>query len=703
MKQSRSYTTGLTYTVFAVVAVVIGSAIHLTSARNGAVQDAYVLQAELKELGIRLADASDYLTDEVRRYAQFGDRAHYDNYWREVNETKTREQVVSRLGELGATDTELGLLEQAKASSDALIALEDSAMKLVAGGELESARRILFGSDYEAAKKVIMAPIGEFQESLASRTATQVSQARAAAELARLVLIVVTAVVMLGVVVAFTLFRRRFAQPIRALSDAARSLARGRVDVTVDVVARDELGDLVSSFNEMTAGLRTQVDVVRRVAAGDLDVDIAPRSDEDALALSMASMVATLRSLIQQTVALADAAEAGRLSQRGTTDGFRGAYRQVVDGMNRTLDRVVAPIDEATRVLECIAEQDLTARMQGTYAGDFARIKEAIDAAASNLEDAIEQVGQATEEVSSASGQIASGSQALAQSASEQASSLEEVSSSLHELASMTRQNATGAHQARELADEARVSAERGRAEMARLAQAVDRIKSSSDATARIVRTIDEIAFQTNLLALNAAVEAARAGDAGKGFAVVAEEVRALAMRSAEAARSTADMIEDAVRNADEGVSLNANVTAQLEDIHDRAEKVGHVLAEVTMASQQQSEGVTQISTAVEDMNGVTQQVASSSEESASAAEELSAQAAHMRSLVGRFRVNGSPTAARKSLPTRGGPKHLHAPAERANVRGGSRLAGARASASGSRSAAELIPFHEDEATLAEF
>jgi methyl-accepting chemotaxis protein len=174
---------------------------------------------------------------------------------------------------------------------------------------------------------------------------------------------------------------------------------------------------------------------------------------------------------------------------------------------------------------------------------------------------------------------------------------------------------------------------------MQSLSAAVDRIKQSADATAKIVKTIDEIAFQTNLLALNAAVEAARAGDAGKGFAVVAEEVRNLAMRSAEAAKNTAELIEGSVKNAVEGVTINQEVLANLEEINKQVNQVSEVMAEIAAASDQQSQGVEQINSAIGQMNQVTQQTAANSEESAAAAEELSGQSEEMVSLVGSYQL----------------------------------------------------------------
>jgi methyl-accepting chemotaxis protein len=189
---------------------------------------------------------------------------------------------------------------------------------------------------------------------------------------------------------------------------------------------------------------------------------------------------------------------------------------------------------------------------------------------------------------------------------------------------------------------------------MQRLSQAIVDIKRASDETAKIVKTIDEIAFQTNLLALNAAVEAARAGDAGKGFAVVAEEVRNLAMRSAEAAKNTARLIEEAVHKAEGGVTLNQEVLQNLEEIVSQVHKVSEVIGEIAAASEQQQQGVVQLNTAVEQLNQVTQQTAANSEETASTAQELSIQAAEMRHLVQAFQL--SPAAVVHSAAPRATP-----------------------------------------------
>jgi methyl-accepting chemotaxis protein len=238
------------------------------------------------------------------------------------------------------------------------------------------------------------------------------------------------------------------------------------------------------------------------------------------------------------------------------------------------------------------------------------------------------------EQVSSAAGQVSSASQSLAEGATEQAAGLQETSSSLEEMSAMTKQNADNARQAEVLTSEARKAANNGSESMSRMSKAIIDIRKSSDETAKIIKVIDEIAFQTNLLALNAAVEAARAGEAGKGFAVVAEEVRNLAIRSAEAAKNTSAMIEESVKNSKNGVEISNEVGKALGDIVSSIGKATDLVAEIAAASQEQAKGIEQVNTAIGQMDRVTQQSAAGAEESASASEELNSQAESMKEIV---------------------------------------------------------------------
>lgn len=238
-----------------------------------------------------------------------------------------------------------------------------------------------------------------------------------------------------------------------------------------------------------------------------------------------------------------------------------------------------------------------------------------------------------SDQIKSAANQVSQSSQNLAAAASEQAASLEETSASLEEISSMTRRSAEAAQQAKILAGETRVAAEKGAEEMSQMRTAVATMETAAGNVAKIVKTIDEIAFQTNILALNAAVEAARAGESGAGFAVVADEVRSLAQRSAMAARESAEKITEAMARSQQSVAIAIRAEAQFGEVLAKARQVDGLVGEIAVAASEQQSGVSQVNTAVGQMDGTTQQMAAGAEESASAAEELSAQAEELAGL----------------------------------------------------------------------
>jgi hypothetical protein len=269
-------------------------------------------------------------------------------------------------------------------------------------------------------------------------------------------------------------------------------------------------------------------------------------------------------------------------------------------------------------------------------------------------------LGRSGAQVKEGATQVNRASQSLAEGASQQAASLEETGASLEQMSSMTRRNAKTAGNVKTLGSEARKAGDLGVKDMTALVGAMDAIKRSSTDIAKIIKTIDEIAFQTNILALNAAVEAARAGGAGAGFAVVAEEVRSLAQRCAQAAKETASKIEDAVQKSAVGADISSKVAKGLEEIVGKARQVDELAGEVAVASQEQSQGIAQVNTAVTEMDKVTQSNAATAEESAAAAEELTAQAELLKEAVADLLllVDGQDREVSASAATASGPRN---------------------------------------------
>ena len=463
-------------------------------------------------------------------------------------------------------------------------------------------------------------------------------------------------------------FSSRVARPIVEATELAERLAVGdtRHDIAA-VTGDDETAKLSRALRHLLDYLRALTSAAEHVARGEMKIVVEPKSEHDELSRAFATLVRVNTELTEALGSITEQAAAGQLSARADATRFEGDFRVLAEGVNSALAAMVEPINEASSVLERLAQRDLRARVTGEYHGDHARIKHVVNRAAEHLDRALGAVAITAKEVADASGQIGLGSEVLASRASQQATALDEVAASLQDLGRTTHQTADNAEKVRALAGEARASAATGAATMERLSLAISKIKQSADATAKIVRTIDELASQTNLLALNAAVEAARAGDAGRGFAVVADEVRALAIRSAEAARTTATLVEDSMLNADGGVRLNAEVSLQLAEINARVGTVGEVIALIAHTAIRQRQGVAEINDAVQRMNAATLEVAANADESASAAIEMSAQAEQLADLVGEFELTATTTPAART-PSRT-PRRPSASQGRANGR----------------------------------
>jgi len=313
------------------------------------------------------------------------------------------------------------------------------------------------------------------------------------------------------------------------------------------------------------------------------------------------------------------------------------AADKYIKALDNLIDYINATSDDASKAIQTSVQNSQAGILVGLILAFLVGIGVAfviIRGTGKILNRVASELNDGSNQVASAAGQVSTASQSLAEGSSEQAASIEETSASLEEMSSMTKRNAENAQKANDLAKQARSAADKGSTDMQTMSAAMEAIKVSSDDIAKIIKTIDEIAFQTNILALNAAVEAARAGEAGMGFAVVADEVRNLAQRSAQAAKETAAKIEGAITKTGQGVEISSKVVQTLNDIVTKVRQVDELITEVASASREQTQGITQINTAVGQMDKVTQSNAANAEESAAAAQELNGQAATMKQSV---------------------------------------------------------------------
>ncbi|MGB8516809.1 MAG: methyl-accepting chemotaxis protein [Gallionella sp.] len=381
----------------------------------------------------------------------------------------------------------------------------------------------------------------------------------------------------------------------------------------------------------------------------------------------------TLELAIEEEISnIVSAAVRGDFTQRIKIEGKSGFFLLMAKNINQLLETTATGMEDVVRVLGALANGDLTEKISGDYEGTFGQMKDDSNTTVAQLTATIRRIKEAADTISTASREIASGNTDLSQRTEEQASSLEETAASMEELTSTVKQNAENAKQANQLALSASDIAVKGGAVVGEVVGTMSSISESSKKIVDIISVIDGIAFQTNILALNAAVEAARAGEQGRGFAVVASEVRSLAQRSAAAAKEIKDLISDSVEKVGAGTRLVDEAGKTMNEVVTSVKRVTDIMAEITAASTEQSQGIEQVNTAITQMDDVTQQNAALVEEAAAAAESLEEQAQELAALMNSFRLSGedvvAPVAARRAAVTRQLPVANKRPVARVKV-----------------------------------
>jgi methyl-accepting chemotaxis protein len=442
---------------------------------------------------------------------------------------------------------------------------------------------------------------------------------------------------------------------VEAESDAADRLARTAQTIMLIALAIGlaGVGALIVAANRILgAPLVSLTGIMTRLADGHLDISVPGVGRKDEIG-AMARATDTFREAGEAKLRLEAEAAANRTETEKAREQNE-AERRIAN------DEQAAAMTELARGLECLAEGDLTHRFNTPVAERFQSVKDDFNRTVERLEETIGSVVKTVGDLRAGADQISSAADNLSHRTEQQAASLEQTAAALEEITATVAQTATGARQANDAVVSARDETSHSDGVVAGAVGAMQQIESSSKEITQIIGVIDEIAFQTNLLALNAGVEAARAGESGKGFAVVASEVRALAQRSAEAAKQIKSLIQVSSQQVNQGVGMVGEAGKALQNISRRIEEIDTLVSQIAGSTQEQSSALGEVNSAISHMDQVVQQNAAMAEESSAAARTLKDDNGRLAEMTARFRVGGVRQASAVDRPAPSPARTLH-------------------------------------------
>jgi len=399
------------------------------------------------------------------------------------------------------------------------------------------------------------------------------------------------------------------------------------------------------NFNNMKNGIKSVSERISKLINDASDGELSSRIDVSRFAGGWAELASDLNKLMEAVVSPINEAKQvlGRVSEGNfdvkVTGNYKGDFLVIKNSINDTIQNIASYIDEISSVLSGLAANNLDQDIRRDYVGEFSGIKSALLNIISQFNKVISNIYATSDKVANGAKQISGSSMRLAEGATEQTSSIEQLNATIQTIDENTQQNATSAREAENLSDHSKKAAAIGNENMSRMVKSMDGIKDSSREISKIIKVIEDIAFQTNLLALNASVESARAGEHGKGFAVVADEVRNLAAKTQVSAKETAGLIAQSISKVSEGAEIAEHTAAALSTIVDDVTAVADIITSITKASDEQTTAIKDLLNGINHFTETVHDNSASSQESASASQVLSAQSDALKDMISGFRL----------------------------------------------------------------